>query len=113
MRAGLPLGSSCDGKQAEAEGEGKDLDLWSSDPYDLIAQARPGMELGGSQAAAKLLVVLAVNEDQLEGCVRDLSEHSFYGLQRSNVLLTTQTKKSAYKWDPGSLQWKQVVEYGG
>ncbi|KAJ9517446.1 hypothetical protein QJQ45_024902, partial [Haematococcus lacustris] len=135
---GLLLGSSCDGKQAEAEGEGKDLDLWSSDPYDLIAQARPGMlhhqavvkgwslqgralaslalaaqELGGSQAAAKLLVVLAVNEDQLEGCVRDLSEHSFYGLQRSNVLLTTQTKKSAYKWDPGSLQWKQDTSLPG
>ncbi|GFH17403.1 hypothetical protein HaLaN_14034 [Haematococcus lacustris] len=50
---------------------------------------------------------------RLQGCVRDLSEHSFYGLQRSNVLLTTQTKKSAYKWDPGSLQWKQVVEYSG
>ncbi|GFH20589.1 hypothetical protein HaLaN_17735, partial [Haematococcus lacustris] len=42
----------------------------------LASLALAAQELGGSQAAAKLLVVLAVNEDQLEAAQQRAADHA-------------------------------------
>ena len=98
---------------------GGSLDLWTSDPWALVAAARPGTipltgerleglslggraltqlrmaveEAAGAEAAEALTVVLHIHDGQREAVLADLYNRRHYGLRPDNVFVTVQQKQ--------------------
>lgn len=104
--------------------DGSSVDLWTSDPWVLAQQLRPGslpmseriegVPLGarvlqqlvlavegaaGREAVDKLTVVLAINDDQRNAVVADIIRSRSYGLKPDRLILTAQRKRCGYRYD--------------
>lgn len=99
------------------------FDLWTADPWSIVASLRPGslplagerlegLSMGGRaltqlraavegaagpEAAAALTVVLHVNDGQREAVVRELAARRLYGIRRDSLYLTVQRRRSGYR----------------
>lgn len=105
-------------------------DVWTSDPWKLLEQHRPGLPhfhnklealsvgtrciaalalaleaAAGKQALAKVPLVLAVNEDQQDDVVRELWTYKFFGIPRHNVLVVVQPRHPGYTYDAKQQTW--------
>ncbi|KAG2494492.1 hypothetical protein HYH03_007261 [Edaphochlamys debaryana] len=105
--------------------DGGVMDVWTSDPWALVQRLRPGSlplteriegvplgarclqqlvlaveGLAGKDAVPKLVVVLAINDDQRNAVVADIIRARSYGLKPENLILTAQRKRCGYRYDP-------------
>ena len=98
-------------------------DLWTADPWALVAAARPGSmpltgeriegltlgaraltqlrlaveALAGREALRALTVVLHLHDGQQGEVLGDLANRAHYGFNRDNVLLTVQHRQTGYR----------------
>lgn len=105
---------------------GEVLDIWSTDPWTLVQQARPGSmpltsqrlegvpigvralshlahtlnSLAGASASQRTVLLIHLNDAQQFAALKQLVDRNFCGFARENVVIMSQALRQGYHYEP-------------
>ncbi|GFH24022.1 uncharacterized protein HaLaN_21734, partial [Haematococcus lacustris] len=87
---------------------GQSVDLWTSDPWDLLHLHRPAAAveaLGGREGLTAFTLLLHLTEQQLRPTLDMLRAHNYCGFTPRNIIFFQQALKPGYAYNAGQQRF--------